>query len=184
MIKRLLTQYPESFFLLKLLLLFSVFYYGTQFWIGITSKGNLYIAFCDNYLNYFVWLRIAILKLAGFFCYLLGYNTTIEYTTSLRIIGGIRVNVVQSCVGVGILSAWSAFILAYPEVKKSKFIWLLSGLFTIYVANSIRIAALLILVNKTKDVGVFPYHHTLYNIVSYIIIFLLIYFYTKEKRSS
>jgi len=181
MINKFIAKYPEAFFIVKLLVLFCLFYYGTQFWIGITSKGNLYSYFCDKYLNYFVWLRLAILKLAGFFCSLLGYKTNIENTTSLRIIGGIRVNMVQSCVGFGILSSWAAFIVAYPSILTRKIIWLLGGLIIISTANAIRIAALLIWVNRTRNINSFSNHHTIFNIIAYLIVLILLFFYTKEK---
>ncbi len=181
MIKKIKTRFPELFFVVKLLLLFSVFYFGTHFWIGITSKGNLYSTFCDSYLNYFVWLRMAILKLAGFFCFIAGFKTNIEATTSLRIINGIKVNMVQSCVGFGILSAWAAFIIAYPADLKRKIIWLLGGIATICTINALRIAILLIWVNKTRDINSFSNHHTIFNYTSYLIVLIMVFFYTKEK---
>jgi exosortase/archaeosortase family protein len=181
MCSRLNSKYPEAFFVTKLLLLFCIFYFGTQFWIGITAEGGLYSAFCDKYLNYIKWLRIFILKGAGVICTLFGYKTNIENTISLRIIGGIKVNMVYSCVGIGILSSWTAFVITFPSNNKRKLTWLFSGMVIICFINMIRVAALLMIVNKTRDIKRFPYHHELFNIVAYLIILLLIYLYTKEK---
>jgi exosortase/archaeosortase family protein len=88
---------------------------------------------------------------------------------------------VYSCIGYGLLSCWAAFIIAYPSKRKRKLIWLLGGLVTICFANIIRVAGLLILVNKTKDVTRFSNHHEIFNAVAYSIIILLLYFYTKPE---
>lgn len=175
-------KYPEGFFIAKLLALFSIFYFGTQIFIGITSKGNYYYAFLDEYLNYIKWLRVSILKAAGIICSLFGYNTKIENSISLRIINGYKINMVYSCIGIGIMSSWAAFALAYSTTLKRKIIWLFGGLITIWFINAIRVAALLIWVNKTRDTKGFANHHTVFNILAYMIVIVLIYFYTKEKR--
>lgn len=177
-----LKKNPETLFLIKLFLFFSLFYFGTQFWIGITTKGNYYIAFCDEYLNYVKWLRVSILKAAGIICYCFGFETNIENTISLRVINGYKVNMVYSCIGVGILSSWAAFALAYAAPAKRKIVWLLSGLFTIWFINAVRIAILLMLLNKTRNTKGFSHHHTIFNIIAYSIVILFIYFYTKEKN--
>ncbi len=175
-------KYPEAIFVAKLLTLFSIFYFGTEFWIGITAKGNLYSAFCDEYLNYVEWLRLFILKGASIICNLFGHNTIIENTKSLKIVGGYRVNMVYSCIGFGILSSWAAFAIAYPAKLKKKIIWLFGGLLIICFINILRIAALLMLINKAKNIQVFTSHHTVFNWVAYILVLILIYFYTKEKQ--
>lgn len=177
---------PETLFLIKLFAFFSLFYFGTQFWIGITSKGNFYIAFCDEYLNYIKWLRLSILKAAGIFCSWFGYQTNIENTISLRVVNGdvngYKVNMVYSCIGIGIFSSWAAFALAYSTNLKRKTIWLFGGLLAIWLINSIRMAILLIWLNKTRNTKGFGHHHTVFNIIAYTIVIILIYFYSKEKK--
>ena len=176
-------KYPEAFFVVKLLTLFFIFYYGTQFFIGITSKGNYYNAFLDEHFNYIRWLRLSILNAAGAICSLVGYNTKIENGISLRIINGYKVNMVYSCIGVGILSSWTAFALAYSTAIKRKIFWLFGGLIIIWLVNATRIAILLIWLNKTRNTKGFSSHHTIFNIVAYAIVIMLIYFYTKEKST-
>jgi exosortase/archaeosortase family protein len=88
---------------------------------------------------------------------------------------------VYSCLGIGILSSWAAFAIAFPNNLKRKIIWLFAGLLTIWFANVIRVAVLLMLLNKTKDVKGFPNHHTIFNVIAYMIVIVLIYFYSKEK---
>lgn len=173
-------KYPETYFIIKLLLLFCFFYFGSQFWIGITSKGNYYSAFADNYLNYIAWLRVSVLKAAGVICSFFGHQTTIENEISLRIIGGYKVNMVYSCIGIGVLSSWAAFAIAFPSPLKRKIKWLIGGIVIIWLVNCIRVAALLLLVNSTRNTKAFPQHHTIFNIFSYCIVIIMIYFYTKR----
>ncbi len=182
MLLSLKNKYPEYFFLLKLIFFFSIFYYGTEFWIGLTAKGGMYSVFCDEYLNYIKWLRVFILKGSGIICNAFGYNTTLEKTTSLRIIGGIKVNMVYSCIGFGVLSSWAAYVLAFPSNFKRKIVWLFSGTAIILFINMIRVAGLLMLINKTKNIHSFPNHHTVFNVVAYAIVVLLIYFYSKDNK--
>ncbi len=184
MFSKLNNKYPEAFFIAKLLTLFSIFYFGTEFWIGITAKGGLYSPFCDNYLNYIRGLRLLILKGAAVICLLFGYETTIIDTTSLKIIGGLQVNMVYSCIGYGLLSCWAAFIIAFPSKTKKKIIWLFGGFIIICFANIIRVAGLLMLVNKTKDISQFSNHHEIFNAIAYSIIIVLLYFYTKNKAEN
>lgn len=180
MLKKMSTKYPETYFIAKLLLLFCVFYFGSQLWIGITSKGNYYSAFADTYLNYIAWLRTSLLKAAGVICMVFGHKTAIENEISLRIIGGYKINMVYSCIGIGVMSCWAAFALAFPSQLKRKAKWLIGGLLVIWLLNSIRVAALLLLVNSTRNTKAFPQHHTVFNIVSYCIVVVMIYFYTKR----
>ncbi|MFY7964247.1 MAG: exosortase/archaeosortase family protein [Chitinophagaceae bacterium] len=182
MLSHFFKKYPEALFLTKLLSLFSVSYFGTEFWIGITAKGGLYSPFCDTYLNYIQWLRLFILKGAAIICSGFGYSTTIINTISLKIIGGMQVNMVYSCTGYGVLSCWTAFVLVYPSNSTKKIIWLFTGALIICFANMIRVAGLLILVNKTNNANSFPNHHTVFNVAVYSIIFTLIYFYTKGNK--
>jgi exosortase/archaeosortase family protein len=183
MLSKFFKKYPESLFLTKLLALFSIFYFGTEFWIGITAKGGLYSPFCDEYLNFVKWSRLFILNGASIICSMFGYQTTIINTISLKIIGGSRVNMVYSCIGFGVLSCWASFVLVYPGLLKKKLIWLFCGLFLICFANMIRVAALLMLVNKTNNSNSFPNHHTVFNVIVYAIIIVLIYFYTKGNNN-
>lgn len=172
-------KHPEALFLVKLLGLFSVFYFGTDFWIGITAKGGLYSSFCDEYLNYVKWLRLFVLKGAAVICSIFGHPTTIINTITLKIIGGRQVNMVYSCTGYGVLSCWAAFVIVYPTYLKKKIIWLISGALIICFANMIRVGGLLLIVNKTNNANSFPSHHAVFNVAVYCIIFTLIYFYTK-----
>ena len=175
-------KHPETFFVAKFLLLFSIFYFGTELWIGITSPENYYNAFCDKNLNYIKWLRLSILSAATFLCGLFKYQA--ELVNSNIIIGfnGFQINMIYSCIGYGLLSFWAAFTIAFPTTIKQKLIWLVAGLLVLWFTNVVRIALLLIIINKAKSVAPFQNHHTIYNAITYCIIAGMIYFFIKEKK--
>jgi exosortase/archaeosortase family protein len=182
MITQFKSKYPEIFFITTFLFLFFILYFGTEFWIGITSKGNYYNHFFDTYLNYIKWYRITILKSSVFLCNLFGYKAKMLNSIAIEGFNGFQVNMVYSCIGYGLLSFWTAFVATYPTQKKSKIKWLFGGVLIMWIANILRVSLLLILFNKVQDIDKFNKHHTIYNIVTYAIIFVLIYLFTKEKK--
>ncbi|MCX6209914.1 MAG: hypothetical protein NTZ59_10595 [Bacteroidetes bacterium] len=175
-------KYPEVLFITKFLLLFLFLYFGTEFCIGITSPGNHYSKFCDDYLNYINWLRVSILSTSEGLSNLLGYKAVKLNNITIEGFNGFRVNMVYSCIGYGILSFWTAFVITYPSTIKQKMVWLFSGLLSLWFVNVLRVLLLLILINKTKNVETFPQHHLAYNIATYIIVFVMIYFFTRNKK--
>ncbi len=182
MILKLIKKYPEASFILKTILLYCIFNYGSKFWIGLTAKGNLYSEFCDVNLNYIRWIRHSILYTAGGICKILGYHTEIINTTIIRVIHGYGVTMVYKCVGISVLSSWAAVAIAYSTPLKRKLIWLFSGLFLIWFINVLRITVLLIFFNTYKNPNGFEYHHEVFNTIAYIIVVIMIYFYLKDKK--
>ena len=149
-------------------------------YIGITSPGNTYYSFLDHYLNVFDWYRTYLLNGAHYLTDVVGCPSFISDKFHLRLVGGRSIQIVYSCLGVGLLSLWTAYIIAYPAKIKKKFAWLFLGLFLISFLNMVRLAALVIIVTKTK--WNFENHHTYFNVAVYICITIMIYFYTKEPK--
>lgn len=175
-------KYPEYYFVAKFILLFLFLYYGTEFWIGVTSQGNYYSAFCDNYLNYINWLRSSLLQAASFLCNSFGYKATVISKTTIMGFNGFRTTIIYSCIGYGILSFWTAFVISFPSNVKRKIKWLLVGLLFLWFINVLRIVLLLLYINKVKSIYSFTKHHLVYNIVVYAIIFVMIYFFSKKDE--
>ena len=158
-----------------------LFYWSTNFYMGITAPGNLYSPLLDKYLNIFDWYRYLLLYSAKGFTHMLGYPAVIPDKYHLKIIGGRRLQLVFSCLGTALLSIWFAFVLAYPIASIQKKIkWIAIGFSIITLLNIIRIASLTIIANKVNLN--FIDHHTYFNIAVYIAILIMIYFYTKEKK--
>ncbi|MBS1743293.1 MAG: exosortase/archaeosortase family protein [Bacteroidetes bacterium] len=168
-------------FSVKFILIFAVAYYGTVAFIGITSPGKIYSAFADHYLNYPNWLRRTLLfgskKLLAF----LGTDTYSTEDFRLRKTGGRGVFLSYSCIGYGVMSFWIAFVIASTGTFMRKLKWWIGGLMIIWLINIGRIAALLLAIQHDSMEPFGIDHHTLFNIVAYIAIFILIYFF--EKRS-
>ncbi|HEX8332643.1 MAG TPA: hypothetical protein VF622_08465 [Segetibacter sp.] len=172
------------FFLLKFLILFALLYFFNVAFIGITSPGNFYLPFLDKYLNYIDWLRSLILHVSNLISRVAGLNSMVEEPYLLGVKGGPAVRMVYTCIGYGVMSLWAAFVIAYEGSLKQKLLWLVMGCIFILIINCFRVSMLLIaLANKWK-VNKYIEHHDLYNIFSYLLIFLLIYLYTNRVEKT
>lgn len=172
-------------FLVKFICLFLFFYYGTKFMISASAtKGTYYIPFFADYLDYISWIRNLLLQGASLVARLFGYETQFEDPFLIRVVSGRGVFVAFSCVGYGVMSFWSAYVLANRWNFPSSLLWLFFGNILIVLINIFRIGLFLVAINKQVR---FPFgidHHTWFNIVAYIAIFVMIYFYEKKQRLS
>lgn len=169
-------------YVLKFLLFFCVFYYGTLAVIGLASPGGYYSTFVHNDLNYIGWLRFAILYCSKLLLAIFGYSTFIDRIYTLRMQGGYGVHLVYSCIGFGVMSFWVAFIFANKVKWQKKVIWIMAGLVSIFIINVIRISLLLVAVNKKWSNSLNLDNHTLFNIAAYILIFMMIYLFDRSEK--
>jgi exosortase/archaeosortase family protein len=168
---------------IKLLLLYFILDYGTTFFIGITGKGGkYYIEWLDKYVNYVRWLRYTILYGTKGLMSILGYDTNIISEFVIRIKGGYGVQLVYSCLGYGILSFWIAFVLANTGRISFKLKWLATGCSIILFSNMIRITILLIANDKKWYKPFSLDHHTFYNIIAYMIVIGMIFWFLKAVK--
>lgn len=167
-------------FLVLFLALFALLYYINVGFIGVTSPGNFYIPFLDKHLDYIDWLRSLILHASNFLTRLAGVESVVEEPYRLGVPGGAGVRMVYSCIGYGVMSLWVAFVLANTGPWKKKLLWIILGCFLILVINCFRVSMLLVALVKKWNVNAYIEHHTLFNIFSYLLIFLLIYLYTNK----
>lgn len=168
---------------LKLLLIYAVLDYGTTFFIGISSPGGkYYFKWLDQYLNYVTWLRNTILFGSKGLMVLLGYEADIITAYVIKIRNGASVQLVYSCLGYGVLSFWTAFVVANNGEIRFKIKWILIGFVVIIFSNIVRICTLLI-ANQNKWFKPFSLdHHTTYNIISYILIIILMFTFLKYQN--
>ncbi len=169
-------------FSIKLIVVFLVAYYGTVAVIGLTSPGQHYSPFIQKYLNYPDWMRYSLLHGSKFLLSITGTETYITDDFRLRIPEGRGVFLSYSCIGYGVMSFWIAFVVASAGSAKRKALWWIGGLILIWLINILRISLLLVAINKDWDSPFGMHHHTLFNIVAYIAIFIVIYFF--ERSSS
>lgn len=164
-------------FLLVFLGLFLLFYYFNIFFFSITSHGNHYSPFFDEHLNYIRWFRHLLLHISKTIINWFGYNS-ISNDYQLLVAGRGTINIVYSCLGLGVMSFFSAFVIAYPKKFKPKLIFLVAGLISIQVLNVLRFVLLAVLWNRKS--GLILDHHTVFNIIIYTIIATSLYFWVKH----
>jgi len=180
-------QHPEKFasdrsasplrFVFRFIVLFFLFYCFNLFYYGITSPGSHYSPFLDHYLNYIQGLRSLLLYVSAGLLNLLGF-TAIRNDYELLVAGHSSIWIVYSCLGLGVISFFAAFVLAFPKPLKRKMIFLISGIFAIEFLNVIRFMLLALYWNKNDNKIID--HHTIFNIIIYIIVAISLYFWVKS----
>lgn len=150
--------------------------------IGLCAPGKYYSPFADNYLNYISLLRASLLNAAKIITGLFGFATYFVNEYTLRVVNGSGIKMIYSCLGFGVMSFWTAFVLAGNQELSSKVKWLIMGLAILWAINVLRISLLLIANNKHWPIPLFD-HHTWFNLLAYGLIFLLMWLYDKQYRT-
>lgn len=169
-------------FVLTFACLFAVFYYFNIGFFAATNPGAHYIPFLAEHLNYIQALRLFLLKASAFVLNGLGFPAiTNEYEMLTAGHGIIRM--VYSCLGLGVMSFFSAFVIAYPKQLKAKLWFGLTGLAVIQVLNIARFV-LLALYWKPAASKIID-HHTIFNAIIYLLISITLYFWvTADSKSN
>ena len=169
-------------FALKFFLLFCLFYYASLAIIGFSSPGGYYIVWIDHYFNYIQWVKMSLIRAVEFFSYLFGYKTVIEGNDLIRFEHARGVRIAMSCLGIGVLSFWAAFVVSDNKVFLKKMTWLFFGLIVLWLINVMRILLFLFSINLGWSMPFGFDHHTWFNIQAYLAIFIMIYFYEKSSK--
>jgi exosortase/archaeosortase family protein len=182
MISTLFTDKKFLRFVLLFIAVFLLFYYGTLFLTGLAVPGGWYSPFVEKYFNIAAWLRSSLILSSKQFLSLLGTETIRSDEYVLRAVGGRGVRIVYACLGFGVMSFWFAYVLANVGSLLKKIIWVSGGLVLLWIINVVRISLVLLAGNKGWH---FPFgwdHHTWFNIVAYMAIFVMIYFFEKSLK--
>lgn len=164
-------------FAIVFVVLFVCFYYFNIMYLGITTPGNYYTAFLADHLNYVQWLRTLLLQCSKQILVWMGFTTIIN-NIDLLVVGHNIIELAYSCLGFGVMSFLAAFVIAYPKPLKHKIIFFIAGVLTFQVLNVIRFI-LLALYWQSKETKIID-HHTIFNIIIYVIILISLYFWTKH----
>ena len=175
---------PGISFLVKFILFFIIFYAGTQLVIGLCADVGWYSPFIAKYFNYIAWLRTSILYGGHVAANIIGLKTIIRPPFLLQIVNGPAIKMVYSCIGVGIMSFWAAFVLANQAGFLKKVLWTLGGLTLIWFINCWRVAILLYTLEKNGNINKFAEHHNLFNAICYVVVFIMMYFFTRKPAAS
>jgi exosortase/archaeosortase family protein len=153
-------------FLLKTLLFYAALHSFFVVYTGVTIEGGkFYIPFLAEHVNLIGWFRTFLLWGGAQFTMLMGYSSFYsEY--HLVVENGTSIHLVHSCLGLDLISAYLALVLAWPAQIAYKVVSSLLGVILIIVLNIIRLGGLGILFTR-RSVGFFESvnHHDLFNIV-------------------
>jgi len=168
-------------FVISFLMLFLFFYYFNIWYFSVTSAfSEHYNHILGEYFNYIHILRRTLLLSSVQILDWLGFpSISDEY--HLLISGHGSLNLVYSCLGLGVISFFSAFVLSYPKSLKTKIIFLGTGVFAIELLNVFRFVFLGIFWDKKE--GKIIDHHVVFNLFIYILISLSLYLWVKGDIS-
>ena len=167
-------------FLILFLGLFTFLYYFNIAYIGLVAPGHYYVPFLAEHLNYINGLRYVLMQVSAFLIKASGEQV---FTTDiwLRVSGRGGFIMAYDCLGYGVMSFLTAFVIAYPKPLKSKLWFLPAGLLLIQTLNVIRFV-LLGLYWKKSHLKHFMDHHDIFNLILYAILLMVIWFWVEEKR--
>ncbi|MFC4261283.1 exosortase/archaeosortase family protein [Ferruginibacter yonginensis] len=169
-------------FTLIFLLVLAVCYFGMRWLTGATVEGGYYNEFLATYFNVTSWLRASILNSTRALFHLFGVATIQVDDYVVKTVTGRGIKLVYGCLAIGIMSFWVAFTAAVPAKWSMKLRWMLGGLLLIWCLNVLRISMVL-WANYAH--WHFPFgwdHHTWFNIITYIAVLLMVYFFDKQSH--
>jgi exosortase/archaeosortase family protein len=167
-------------FVFLFIVLFVLFYYFNILFFSMTEPySRHYVPWLANHFNYISALRTGLLKSSEHILTWLGY-TSLSNEYDLMLVGHGVLKLVYSCLGLGVISFFAAFVIAYPRKWKSKIIFLISGIIGIQLLNIARFVLLALFWNK-QHVRIID-HHTIFNIFIYLAIALTLYFWVKSDN--
>lgn len=161
--------------------LFLVLYYGNILFFGITSPGNNYVPYLDKHLNYISGLREVLMSITSAMLNLVGFDA-IHNDKDLLVAGHGMVRMIYTCLGLGVMSFFTAFVIAYPKRTGAKITFLICGLLSIQILNICRIGLLALYWDRRKARIID--HHLIFDVLIYIIIGVALYFWVNHKASN
>ena len=169
-------------YLVKLVGLTIILHYFYDRYLGIVSPGGSYYSpFLDHNLNYIRWVRDMLMNGSNFIANGFGTDSYISGLQMMNIGDAITVEVWPPCLGFGIMSFWTAFILTNTGNWKKKSLWWLVGISSICLINCLRIALLLIALDRNWAQNGSLDHHDLFNLAAYTLIGTLMYSYKDDR---
>ena len=162
-------------FIVMLFILYIIFSQGNIFMNSVmTPTGRYYNAYIASHLDYIQGLKTALIIPAVWIIKLFGFYA-IYNEQDVMVVAGPYLRINYSCLGLGVMSFLAAFVLAFPASWKETIKMLVIGLIGIYVLNICRIAGLGLLFGTFHSQrNYFEYHHEIFNVIVYIIIFIVL----------
>ena len=141
----------------------------------LSPNGRFFNAFLYENLNYIQWLRNALINPSIWILNLFNYET-LRSKHEILIIGGIKLNVNYSCLGLGTMSFIIAYVTALPKKFTKKVNIILMTSFIVYILNIMRITALGVVFSNNRSLkSSLTYHHEVFNVLIFIIILFILF---------
>ncbi|MGI4729323.1 MAG: exosortase Y, partial [Janthinobacterium lividum] len=169
---------PAIGFTIRFLVLFIAFYTFNLFYNGLMLPGGNYNAYLAQHFNYVQGLRNILLNASAAGLQLLGYPTKIN-NYSLLAIGYNKINLAYDCLGFGVMSFLTAFLLTYPSKSKTKLKLFFILIFGFQLLNISRFM-FLALFWKCEGIGRIN-HHTVFNAFIYVLLAVTLYFWIEKS---
>lgn len=150
-------------------------------YFGLTGPGNHYSEFLDQHLNYISWLRRGLLHISAAILNALGF-TAISNNNQLLVSGHGIIQMIYTCLGLGVMSFFAAFVITFPKKFKAKLVFLLAGLLGIQILNVIRLVLLVLYWDRSKARIID--HHILFDIFIYVVIIVTLYHWVNNKATN
>lgn len=167
----------EQRFILNFLSLFLLFYGINILYIGLITPEGFYIPWLQEHANYIRHWREFDLQTTAAMLNILGFRTSLtELSLSVSGLSGFKL--VYSCLGYGVMSFFAAFVLSFPKRLSGRLFMLVSGIMIIQALNIIRFILISIYWKPSYKQNWID-HHTLFNIVVYLIITAILYAWTQ-----
>lgn len=169
-------------FVMILFVLYILFSQGNLFMNSVMSPGGrFYNANLAAHFDYIQGLKTAIIVPATWLIHLFGFYT-VHNQMDIMVVNGPYLRVNYSCLGLGVMSFLAAFVFAFPIHWKATWRMLIFGIISIYILNVMRIAGLgLIFGAFHSGRNYFKYHHEIFNVLVYLIIFFMLYVWVKRN---
>jgi exosortase/archaeosortase family protein len=176
-------------FIVKFLALFLGLIFLSDFILGaIDPKGLIYIPVMDRLSVLFEILSGSILHTAKALLLLCNKHSIIHngrwgIGSVINIEGGTGYVIFgYPCLGIGVFSFWIAFVGAQKSSFTNKLRWLTVGVVGIWFLNVLRIFFLLLALDGHWRQLKYVDHHFVFNCCCYVLIFLLIFIYTRQLK--
>lgn len=169
-------------FILLMVVLYFIFSQANLFMNSVTSVGATYYnEYITQHFNYIQWIKTALIIPATWIIKLFGFYV-LHNEMDVMVVNGPYLRINYSCVGLGVMSFFAAFVIAFPAKIKSKIKLFIIGILMIYTLNVLRIAGLGVLLGFFQSQrDNFTYHHEIFNIIVYLCIFTLLFFWIRKN---
>ncbi len=169
-------------FVVVMVALYLLFSQGNLFMNSVFSEGGrFHNAYLATHFNYIQWIKSFLIDSGAGLIELFGYHV-ISNESDVLIVGGPHLRVNYSCLGLGVLSFLLAFTLAFPAPIKSKLKLFIAATVLVFALNILRIAGLaLVMAVFESQRSNFVYHHEIFNIIVYLFVFALLYFWIRKR---